>query len=129
MGHDDDGKTPGNAWAIGFVRGMAMRPDAWNELDEDDEFEDALDPVMRLVEEVEHDESDPPEPIEDDERKELLEAMFSGMMDVYEFFREERERNLSPAEPIRREQPKVGRNDPCPCGSGRKYKACHGAAS
>jgi preprotein translocase subunit SecA len=22
----------------------------------------------------------------------------------------------------------VGRNDPCPCGSGRKYKKCHGAA-
>jgi preprotein translocase subunit SecA len=22
--------------------------------------------------------------------------------------------------------PKVGRNDPCPCGSGKKYKACHG---
>ncbi|MFN8899499.1 MAG: SEC-C metal-binding domain-containing protein, partial [Pseudomonadota bacterium] len=22
--------------------------------------------------------------------------------------------------------PKVGRNDPCPCGSGRKYKHCHG---
>ncbi len=25
-----------------------------------------------------------------------------------------------------REQPKVGRNDPCPCGSGKKYKQCHG---
>ncbi|MDL1950502.1 hypothetical protein FBQ97_11905, partial [Acidobacteria bacterium ACD] len=24
--------------------------------------------------------------------------------------------------------PKVGRNDPCPCGSGKKYKKCHGAA-
>jgi len=23
--------------------------------------------------------------------------------------------------------PKVGRNDPCPCGSGKKYKKCHGA--
>ncbi len=29
-------------------------------------------------------------------------------------------------EPIRREQPRVGRNDPCPCGSGKKYKQCHG---
>ena len=26
-----------------------------------------------------------------------------------------------------RDQPKVGRNDPCPCGSGKKYKKCHGA--
>lgn len=26
----------------------------------------------------------------------------------------------------RREEPKVGRNDPCPCGSGKKFKKCHG---
>ncbi|HSY53157.1 MAG TPA: SEC-C metal-binding domain-containing protein, partial [Opitutaceae bacterium] len=32
-----------------------------------------------------------------------------------------------PAVTIRRELPKVGRNDPCPCGSGKKYKHCHGA--
>src|SRR4051794_22791770 len=30
-------------------------------------------------------------------------------------------------EQVRREEPKVGRNDPCPCGSGKKYKKCHGA--
>jgi SEC-C motif domain protein len=29
--------------------------------------------------------------------------------------------------PARREAPKVGRNEPCPCGSGKKYKKCHGA--
>jgi hypothetical protein len=29
--------------------------------------------------------------------------------------------------PIVREEPKVGRNDPCPCGSGKKWKRCHGA--
>jgi preprotein translocase subunit SecA len=29
---------------------------------------------------------------------------------------------------VRRTEPKVGRNDPCPCGSGKKYKKCHGAA-
>ncbi len=28
---------------------------------------------------------------------------------------------------VTRNQPKVGRNDPCPCGSGKKYKKCHGA--
>ncbi len=32
------------------------------------------------------------------------------------------------AKTIRRETPKVGRNDPCPCGSGKKYKQCHGKA-
>jgi preprotein translocase subunit SecA len=30
---------------------------------------------------------------------------------------------------VRREEPKVGRNDPCPCGSGKKYKKCHGATA
>jgi len=30
-------------------------------------------------------------------------------------------------QPVTRSEPKVGRNDPCPCGSGRKYKKCHGA--
>ena len=32
-------------------------------------------------------------------------------------------------QPITRAHPKVGRNDPCPCGSGKKYKQCHGALS
>jgi hypothetical protein len=31
--------------------------------------------------------------------------------------------------PIVREEPKVGRNEPCPCGSGKKYKRCHGSAA
>ena len=33
----------------------------------------------------------------------------------------------APAEPFRRAVPKQGRNDPCTCGSGLKYKRCHGA--
>jgi preprotein translocase subunit SecA len=38
------------------------------------------------------------------------------------------ERAAAPGRPVTvvREQPKVGRNDPCPCGSGKKYKQCHG---
>jgi preprotein translocase subunit SecA len=34
-----------------------------------------------------------------------------------------------PIAPYVREQPKVGRNDPCPCGSGKKFKQCHGRLS
>ncbi len=37
--------------------------------------------------------------------------------------------NPEPAVPFVREQPKVGRNEPCPCGSGKKYKHCHGRPS
>ena len=31
----------------------------------------------------------------------------------------------TPLVPIRNATPKIGRNDPCPCGSGKKYKKCH----
>ena len=33
----------------------------------------------------------------------------------------------APIRTVRRDMPKVGRNEPCPCGSGKKYKKCHGA--
>jgi len=32
----------------------------------------------------------------------------------------------APVAPVTRDTPKIGRNDPCPCGSGKKYKQCHG---
>jgi len=35
----------------------------------------------------------------------------------------------APAGPVFRDAEKVGRNDPCPCGSGKKYKQCHGKLS
>jgi len=35
----------------------------------------------------------------------------------------------SGAHQAKRDASKVGRNDPCPCGSGKKYKKCHGAAA
>ncbi len=36
---------------------------------------------------------------------------------------------IAPPGPVTRSMPKVGRNEPCPCGSGRKFKHCHGALS
>lgn len=158
LAYDEDGTAWGNAWAIGFARGMAMRPDAWADLEDDEEMADALDPVMRLVADAQQDEpasgshggapvvsragaarddrrGDPREagdlldgwePVDDDERESLIHDMLDGVQDVYDFFRDARERALAP-DPIRRDGPKVGRNDPCPCGSGRKFKQCHGA--
>ena len=37
-------------------------------------------------------------------------------------------RNAASVAPVRRTEPKIGRNDLCPCGSGKKFKTCHGAA-
>ncbi len=39
------------------------------------------------------------------------------------------ETQLASGQPVMREGSKIGRNDPCPCGSGKKYKNCHGALS
>jgi SEC-C motif-containing protein len=36
---------------------------------------------------------------------------------------------VSGQKPVVHEGPRVGRNDPCPCGSGKKYKKCHGVAA
>jgi preprotein translocase subunit SecA len=44
-------------------------------------------------------------------------------------FSEEEQAMMANGEPIVRDGVKVGRNDPCPCGSGKKYKQCHGALS
>ena len=126
LSYDEQGTAQGNAWAIGFLRGMAIRPDAWAALDDDEDAVDILDPMMRLAEEVEPGDGEPGETIPEEERAGVIEAMFDSVMDIHEFFRVQRERNLAPSTQ-RRPGGKVGRNDPCPCGSGKKYKLCCGA--
>ena len=54
---------------------------------------------------------------------EFQHANASGMGAEGEEGAEQPEQNVGP---VVRDTPKVGRNDPCPCGSGKKYKACHG---
>ncbi|MBK8266909.1 MAG: SEC-C domain-containing protein [Planctomycetes bacterium] len=53
---------------------------------------------------------------------------FSGQVDKDRNAAMQAQNQEHKIETIRREQPKVGRNDPCPCGSGKKYKQCHGKA-
>ena len=47
-------------------------------------------------------------------------------LDVSDFQTNSSEPTPPPVQPIRNFAPQVGRNDPCPCGSGKKYKKCHG---
>jgi uncharacterized protein len=49
--------------------------------------------------------------------------MVAAVADLYDLTTDRRYK----VETVRREVPKVGRNDPCPCGSGKKFKQCHGA--
>ncbi len=55
---------------------------------------------------------------------EAMEDLVVTVADLSDLTRERRYK----VETVKRDAPKVGRNDPCPCGSGRKFKQCHGTA-
>jgi uncharacterized protein YecA (UPF0149 family) len=60
-------------------------------------------------------------------RAELPEVLADVLLQLHQQLapaRRELQRSERQALTFRRSAPKVGRNDPCPCGSGRKYKAC-----
>ena len=127
---DENGVTHGNDWARGFVRGMHMCHDGWAELLNDEEHGGCVIPMMALYHEHDEDPEMRPEPISPEKREEIIVHMAAGLVGAYRYFRAqpEADADLGTAEP-RRSTPKVGRNDPCPCGSGRKYKKCCGGAA
>jgi len=47
----------------------------------------------------------------------------------FDQLRSNRGEDSTARQPVRKASEKVGRNDPCPCGSGKKYKKCHGLAA
>jgi uncharacterized protein len=127
----DDGIASGNAWARGFMRGVQTRPASWRKLIESDEYGGAMIPIMLLAHEHDPDPTMRPKPVAPGKREELLEMMIAGLTQIYRYFEPDR-RSLRRAPrqvPLRREGPKIGRNEPCPCGSGRKYKLCCGSSA
>src|SRR5205814_6601587 len=56
---------------------------------------------------------------------EAIEDLVVAIADLSDLTRDQRYK----VDTIKRDAPKVGRNDPCPCGSGKRYKHCHGAAA
>ena len=65
---------------------------------------------------------------EEAEREKLAfeHAVASGMAATGADAEAQQPRQPEPPQTFTRPEPKVGRNDPCPCGSGKKYKQCHG---
>lgn len=127
---DEDGITHGNDWAQGFMRGMQMRHDGWAELVNDGEHGTCLIPMMMLYHEHDEDPEIRPKPLTPDKREQVIAGMAAGLLRAYRYFRAQGQ--VSPgahASESRRSTPKVGRNDPCPCGSGKKYKKCCGGAT
>jgi len=127
---DEDGIAHGNDWARGFMRGMGMRHDGWAELVNDEEHGGCLVPVMMFFHERDEDPEMRPDPISPEQREEVRAHMAAGLLGAYRYFREHGQAVASAhtSEP-RRSSTKVGRNDQCPCGSGKKYKRCCGGAT
>lgn len=131
MMRDPDRSTPGNDWANGFLRGVSMRKDAWRTFLDDDDRAGPMVPIFALAHEHHPDPTlrSYREPVSAELREELHQGAAAALIAMRRYFREQvamaRERARMP---LRRNEPKVGRNDPCPCGSGRKYKQCHGQA-
>tara|TARA_B110000977_G_scaffold193884_1_gene269548 strand:- start:237 stop:1097 length:861 start_codon:yes stop_codon:yes gene_type:complete len=58
-----------------------------------------------------------------------IKAEHESVLDTSESDTESEENEAPHVEQIKRDGPKIKRNDPCPCGSGKKYKQCHGKVS
>lgn len=127
---DRDDVSQGGDWAHGFMRGIEMRRTSWAELFGDDEHSGCLVPVLMLYHEHDEDPELRPGPIEPAKREEIIVHMAAGIVRAYRYFRSHRPRagRVARGGPYSNRR-KIGRNEPCPCGSGKKHKRCCGAAT
>jgi uncharacterized protein len=130
---DDDGIVHANDWAQGFMWGVEMRREAWGELFDDEEHQGLLLAILILVDEHNPDPEMRPykEPVSAELREELVVGAAAAVRFIYDYFAAHRRMDAATAYNKfgpQRKQPKIGRNDPCPCASGKKYKRCCGQA-
>ena len=106
-------------WCEGYMRGVALAAGAW---DQDSlEIKSLLTPIAAFTEEQNfyaHDQCN------EQERKNLQNAITPNVRELHAYWLERRS-EFSPVGTVRRNEPKIGRNDPCPCGSGKKFKKCY----
>jgi len=105
-------------WVRGFGKAMALAPERWSSIAEDERLQPLLTPFIGFL-----DVADPDfEPA--DNIDELLDEAATTIPRATIILRKIAQFSTAPAAGRRS---KIGRNDPCPCGSGLKYKRCCGA--
>jgi uncharacterized protein len=110
---------------------MELRRQLWTPLIDDDEQGGSVVPIFALA--YEHD-PDPEmrsydKPVSPELREKLIIGAAAAVMRIYRYFQERRfvaTYATGNSTTYQRVTPKVGRNEPCPCGSGKKYKQCCG---
>ena len=115
-----DGQLLATGWAAGFMDGAALRKDAWLPLLQTEQGAELLAPIIAFLDD---EDGKPLAEVEPDELAEVraaaAELIGASVQIIHRFWQAHRR--------LPRSARKTGRNEPCPCGSGRKYKRCCGA--
>ena len=120
---DEAGNPDFYTWCNAYLYALDIVPADWFEAVEQEEFEDLFYPIMALG--GIYDDEENGEVILHLNEKELTQLesdLPHVLLDIYWYW----QAIINKPQTVRREGEKVGRNDPCPCGSGKKYKACCG---
>lgn len=118
---DENGRTflEAEGWAVGFWEGINLRAEAWAPIWES-EIAELMEPFYLLGSEAISEEEAPA--IDTPEKREKLAFEIEANVPlIYRFWLPQRTSGVATE---RNAAPKVGRNDPCPCGSGKKSKKC-----
>ena len=120
---DEAGNPDFYTWCNAYLYALDIVPTDWFEAVDQEEFEELFYPIMALG--GIYDEEENGEVILHLNEKELTQLesdLPHVLLDIYWYWQS----IINKPQTVRREGEKVGRNDPCPCGSGKKYKACCG---
>lgn len=125
---DDRDYTDAEMWAYGYMTGVELKRQYWQPFFDEPGNVDILRPIYLLGSDDVTDEervlTETPE-----QRELLSEQIPASVAAIYRYWLPYRqaiaERTI--ATTYQRDHPKIGRNDPCPCGSGKKFKKCCGA--
>ncbi|HHX2521186.1 TPA: UPF0149 family protein [Neisseria subflava] len=122
--YEDEASNPDfYTWCNAYLYALDIVPTDWFEAVDQEEFEDLFYPIMALG--GIYDDEENGEVILHLNEKELTQLesdLPHVLLDIYWYW----QAIINKPQTVRREGEKVGRNDPCPCGSGKKYKACCG---
>ena len=114
-------------WAYGFVEGMRLCWDDWKPLLDTPEGQAWFRPIALLgEEEFSADQDDLTKTPA--RRSKIAQQIPEAVLAMHAYWLPLRQA-VYEREVAKAMQPKVGRNDPCPCGSGKKFKKCCGAAA
>jgi len=111
-------------WAGGFLRAMALRPEAWHMFGDigGEDAQHAMFTLMRLCEMSNLPEDDQITMEIDDQLKSAAPDLIPQAIQL--LYNAKRAEGTALPLSLKETELKIGRNDPCPCGSGKKYKKC-----